>query len=152
MIAFIRSLPQGMLWYPTVLALAFVIGRSLWKTRRPDTRARATENVSTDNLAALTRLTTRARTDMNARRELERRCVGLLLQANGYPRYSVENCRAFLADTPDSDVTGALRAHLHDITQPANREPAQNAGNRSPKERIATILSAVEQMTEVHHE
>ena len=133
MIDSLRSLPQGMLWYPLLLVLVFALGRVVLSVGRQFASRKLKTPPESGHLASLISLVQRAQTDRFADQELERRCIGLLLQASGYTGYSVENCRSFLATSPTSPATAAVESHLTGIDQ---------------DDRINHILETVERITE----
>lgn len=114
MLDLVRSLPQGVFWYPLVLALAFIAARTVLglvpRRREPAPAARAT----TTPLLGYAHLIQRAATDTFAQGELERVAMGLLLQASGYRGYSVDACRAFMAQETDDALVALIAAHLGD--------------------------------------
>ena len=145
MIDLLRSLPQGMVWYPLLLVLAFALGRVVWSVGRQFASRKLKTPSESGHLASLISLVERAQTDQFANQELQRRCIGLLLQASGYTGYSVENCRSFLAASPTSPATAAVENHL---TENRTGSPSGGSPSFGPTDRIKHILEAVERTTE----
>ncbi len=145
MIDSLRSLPQGMLWYPLLLVLAFALGRVVLSVSRRFASRKLQTPPESGHLASLISLVQRAQSDRFADQELERRCIGLLLQARGYTGYSVENCRRFLATSPTSPAAAAVESHL---TENTTGSPGGGSPSFGPTDRINHILEAVERITE----
>ena len=145
MISLLRSLPQGMFWYPLLLFLTFSLGRVVWSVSRQLSSGKSKTRPESGHLASLVSLVQRAQTDQFAHQELERRCVGILLQASGYTGYSVENCRSFLRATPTSPATAAVEGHLAEVRIGRRVSGLVSSG---PTDRINHILEAVERITE----
>jgi len=136
MIDFIRSLPQGVFWYPLVLILVFALGRVVATMSRVSRRQRSAEK-RTHVPGRYAHLVALATSDAHAREELERLCVGLLLDAAGYGGYSVERCRALKIEVAGSELEQALAYHLGDARQLPpeegidSRQPAESQGGRT---------------------
>ncbi|MBU8912852.1 MAG: hypothetical protein KOO61_02435 [Spirochaetales bacterium] len=145
MIDLLRSLPQGMLWYPLLLCLTFALGRVVWSVGRQFASRKLEPPAESDHLALLALLVQRAQSDRFANQELERCCIGLLLQASGYTGYSAASCRIFLATSPGSPAAAAVEGHLTEIEQGGR---AGGSASFSPSHRIEHILEAVERITE----
>ena len=145
MINLLGSLPQGILWYPLLLFLAFALGRAVWSVSRQFAPRESKTSSRPDHLASLALLVQRAQSDRFASQELERRCIGLLLQASGYTGYSVDNCRTFLAASPTSLAVSAVENHLTEVEQ---GERAGGSASFRPSDRIEHILETVERITE----
>lgn len=146
MIEMLRSLPQGIFWYPFIGFLLFSIGRALWSIRVAARRQRSPAGSDTDHLGSLAALVGRAVTDQFAEQELQRRCIGLFLQLHGYGGYSVENCRNYLRGTPPVEVGIAVTRHLERLEQ---QTPERGAARGVLSYETETMLDWIEKMTEV---
>jgi len=157
MMELLRSLPQGLLWYPLLLVLAVALARALWLVRLRSPRGAAPPRMP-DHFDALAHEVARARVEPTSRRDLERRLIGLLLQAHGYSGYTTDNCRAFVHAEADSPAAQAVMTHLAE-TQAASEPlpPGRSASGRGvsgpvaggeptgdPLYRIGCILDAIE--------
>ncbi len=114
MIDVLRSLPQGVYWYPVVAALVIAATRTILELaprRRTTSRQGSTARSSLLGYATLIQ---RAGSDSYAEHELERLCIGMLLQASGYRGYSVDACRAYMRHGAPPELVPALREHLGD--------------------------------------
>lgn len=112
MIDLLRSLPQGVYWYPLVAALVVSAVRTLVELapRRPP--APRTDPDAHSALLGYATLIQRAGGDSYAEHELERLCIGMLLQASGYRGYSVDACREYMRQGAPNELVSALREHL----------------------------------------
>ena len=149
MIRLLASLPQGIFWYPLLLLFCIALGRVLWSVSRRPSVSHRNSGPESGHLIALKGLVARAQVDHFARLELERRVIGLLLQANGYSGYTVENCRELSATLPDSPISNSIDRHLDDSQVNRVGEWSQSADS---EQRINQILEAVEHLTEAPHE
>ena len=111
MIDFIRSLPQGVFWYPLVHALMVGLGRLVVAMSRVS-QDRPIREKQTSPPGRYVHLVALAQTDAHAQTELERLCVGLLLEAKGHGGYSVDRCHALKNEAIGSELEQALTAHL----------------------------------------
>jgi len=141
----LRSLPQGIFWYPFLGFLLFSLGRALWSVRAAAGTRRKTHLPEKDHIGALSALVGRAVTDQFAEQELQRRCIGLLLQLHGYSGYSVENCRKYLEGETPVEVGIALAKHLERLNQHA---PERGTSRGVLSNETETILQWVENLTE----
>ncbi|HKJ84906.1 MAG TPA: hypothetical protein VKA06_02465, partial [Spirochaetia bacterium] len=96
MIDVLRSLPQGVYWYPIVAALLIVAARTLLELAPRHTTMTEIGTPARSTLLGYATLIQRAGSDSYAEHELERLCIGMLLQASGYRGYSVDACRAYM--------------------------------------------------------
>ena len=144
MIEFIRSLPQGMFWYPFLGFLVFSLVRAIWSVREGVRRRRPPADGldRVDSVAALVR---RAVTDQFAEQELQRRCIGMLLQLHGYGGYSVENCRSYLAGGPSPEVRSAIESHLE---RQDRQSPRRTTGDGVLSRETQIIITRIEALTE----
>jgi hypothetical protein len=143
MIEFVRSFPQGVFWYPLVLVLVFALGRLVVQTTRI-ARSRRTSEKSTHVPGRYAHLVAIASSDSHAREELERLCIGLLLEASGYGGYSVERCRSLMAEVPGSSLEQALAYHLGDTDRPPTTEqPTARAAATARTQADETAASAI---------
>jgi hypothetical protein len=149
MIAILRSLPQGMFWYPLLAFLAFGFVRVVLSVSRQFRSPKSAPAGGSDPLISLAGLVDRAQTDNFARMELERHMIGLLLQVNGFTGYSVESCRSFVASLPANpaadEQAAAIESHLTDSQRGTISVGASGSGLSA---RVETILEAVERITE----
>lgn len=120
MLDLIRSLPQGVFWYPLVLALAFIAGRGILALVPRREREQHFTSQTTTPLIGYAHLIRRAASDTLAQGELERVAMGLLLQAAGYRGYSVDACRGFIAREGDEELVALVESHLGDRTLEGN--------------------------------
>jgi hypothetical protein len=145
MVEFLRSLPQGLFWYPLVAFLVFSFGRAIWSVRWTARRSRSASDAPADQLGSVVNLVHRARTDDLAEMEVQRRCLGLLLQLHGYGGYSVDNCRSFLSGVTDRELAEALTRHLRRVDRTASG-PGERDGVLSAE--AGTFLRWIERDTE----
>ncbi|MFP4376539.1 MAG: hypothetical protein ACLFP4_05805 [Spirochaetales bacterium] len=132
MIEFFRSLPQGVSWYPLTLVLVFMLGRLALRItkgsrpRRGRVRKRVRRSRYADTIAF-------AKSDGQTREELERLCIGLLLEANGYGPYSVDRCRLLMENAAGTELELALAYHLGDRSDPPSpQEPVPPSARALP--------------------
>lgn len=156
MLDLIRALPQGLFWYPLLLFLLVLAARTLWQIRPVQSARQGTEVEESGNLGSLSRLVLRARTDSVAQQELERRSIGLLLEANDFSGYSVDNCRRFAAGSSGTQSARDLVAeHLAELTGRGNGERSGGTarqggpGSAGAGSRFHMILGEVERLAEV---
>jgi hypothetical protein len=97
----------------------------------------------TSRLAAFTNLVSRSATDRFAESELERLCIGMLLQTAGYRGYSVDACRHYMDHGAPDHLVPALRDHLDDAPRPIGRRTG------FMPERCELIVREIELTTEV---
>lgn len=143
MIDVLRSLPQGVYWYPVVAALVIAATRTLFELapRRPSTTQPAVPSRS--SLLGYATLIQRAGSDSYAEHELERLCIGMLLQASGYRGYSVDACRAYMKHGAPAELITALREHLGD----SGDHRTEPTGGTLPA-RCELVLRELEHQTE----
>ena len=110
----LRSLPQGLYWYPVVLVLLGLLAASVVSLRGGPGEKKQGAAPKGSAFALAADLAARARTDAIARLELERRLIGLLLQAHGYRGYSVDYCRHYAEHGASPEATRLLLDHLDD--------------------------------------
>lgn len=139
----LASLPQGVYWYPAVAALLVLALRSLLSLRngRPASPKRPAS--PPDAFAAYASLVERARSDRFAATELERLCMGMLLQAAGYRGYSTDACRHYAGHGAPEHLVPIIVAHLE------NEAAAETAESGVLPERCERILREIESITEV---
>ena len=149
MIAVLRSLPQGIFWYPAVAIMVVLTLRSVL-TLRPPASDRPPRVASRGSRYSRYRSMIdraisgdrRGRRDANGRArdalEFERVCVGLLLLAGGYDGYSRAACRDYIASSAGSELTEALAEHLRGVPDP------RVAADSGLPERCERVLRAVE--------
>lgn len=153
MIDVLRSLPQGVYWYPVVAALLIVATRTLLYLTP---RRRATTEIGTaarSTLHGYATLIQRAGSDSYAEHELERLCIGMLLQASGYRGYSVDACRAYMKHGAPATLIAALHEHLGDPSDaPAESPCEQSSEPRGTGSTLSTrcelVLRELEHQTE----
>jgi hypothetical protein len=108
--AFIESLPQGFLWYPTVLVLLIIGARIILLTaRRPKGRSVKPPALPTRFEDFENRINHRS-----SHESLERSCIGMILTAEGYSGYSVANCRDFVEKGASEELRRVITEHLED--------------------------------------
>jgi hypothetical protein len=133
----IQSMPQGFLWYPVVLAMIVVAGRTILLARRG-----ASRNVGTGGRPATRLEEFDDRVNQRASHAgLERSCIGMLLTAAGYSGYSINNCRDYLERGAPEPVDRAIREHLDGV-------PEQPVPRGQLPSRIETVLSCIERQME----
>lgn len=142
MIEILRSLPQGVYWYPLVVALIIVIGRTLYELSDRSARRRTVAGPGGNELAGWITLIERAGIDSYAEAELERHLLGLILQAAGYRRYSVDACRDYVERGASPEIAAIIREHLGDVA----RAPRTATG--SLPARATILMNEIERMTE----
>lgn len=124
MLELLSALPQGLYWYPLVAGLVVITVRTLvglWGGRREQPEARP--HASTQ-LAGYAHLIRRATSDSYAEAELERLCIGMVLQANGYRGYSVDACRHYTSHGAPPELAAAIEEHLGNAVRlGASRRP-----------------------------
>jgi hypothetical protein len=140
----IRSLPQGLFWYPLLLLLLVVMVRTVWLvTHRRSYRVKSGAT-GADLLKSLELLVSKANSDWYSRQDLERRCIGLLLQLNGYAGYSIDNCRSYLSAAANTEASLAIGEHLSESEQGQRQKHLSGDGDS----RVAAVLSEIERITE----
>ena len=108
--ALIESLPQGFLWYPTVLVLLIIGVRIILLTaRRPKGRSVKPPALPTRFEDFENRINHRS-----SHEGLERSCIGVILTAEGYSGYSVANCRDFVEKGASEELRRVIIEHLED--------------------------------------
>ena len=140
---FLGSLPQGVYWYPTVAALLVVAVRALLLLRASRTASTRPNANAPGALAGYASLVERARSDRFAASELERLCLGMLLQAAGYRGYSTDACRHYVEHGAPQHLVPVIVAHLE------NTAAAATAESGVLPERCEVILHELETITEV---
>ena len=162
--ALIESLPQGFLWYPTVLVLLIIGARIILLTtgarraRRTKPPALPTRFEDFDN-----RINHRS-----SHEGLERSCIGMILTAEGYSGYSVANCRDFVEKGASEELRRVITEHLEDggrlatngnglhgrlsrmaggVRLPAGPRDHKAAGQPLPP-RVETLVSYIEEHME----
>lgn len=139
----LASLPQGVYWYPAIAVLLVIAARALLSLRGTRRRAPRSNPAAQGALAGYASLIERARSDQYAAGELERLCVGMLLQAAGYRGYSIDACRHYLEHGASERVAPAVAAHVEN-----ERDGATAASGVLP-ERCELVLREIESITEV---
>ena len=128
---FLQSLPQGMLWYPAVLVLLIVAVRIVLDVARAPRRERPRiARVPSRFEEYEDRINLRS-----AHATLERNCIGLVLTAEGYSGYSVNNCRHYVENGASPEIRQVIREHLEDGGVMGRRElprRVRNRGSRAP--------------------
>lgn len=144
----IRSLPQGLFWYPLLLILTAVVVRTILVTTGTFRRRHRKTARATDALEALQLLVNKAHADWHSRMELERRCIGLFLQASGYSGYSIDNCRRYVSRMEGMEASGIIAAHLQETEPRAPHGGDRPATRTRGLERVTAILDLIERLTE----
>lgn len=141
-----QLLPQGVIWYPTLVVLFVGAFATLYREvrrRRPRRASRGEEAEPVVSVAALIR---RSRTDAMAMLELERRALTALMRLHDISAYSVPNCRLLATRYPEGRVRAAIDEHLENLhTEPGSRGSPYR-GTLPP--RVAVILKEVERKVE----
>jgi hypothetical protein len=136
MLDFVRSLPQGLLWYPAVIVLAVMAVRPIARLVRSSGKRRRHRSGGASRLEAYDDRIRSESTDA----ALERSCIGMLLVAHGYSGYSIANCRDYLSHGADETIQTALSDHL-------TGAPDRAAESGLPS-RIETVLTHIETQLE----
>jgi hypothetical protein len=139
-IEFFGSLPGGLVWYPVVAVLAFLMVRRVWDLRENPKRGSNTAWSENDQVARLAVLVGRAGSDTRSRAELERRCFGLLLNVHGYPKYSLESCRRLAHDLSGTDAGKLAREHVEEWDNGVVTAPEFRAGLPARVDRLLTVI------------
>jgi hypothetical protein len=139
----LASLPQGVYWYPAVAVLVVIAVRALLSLRTGRRAASRTEAGAPSALAGYASLVERARSDRLAASELERLCMGMLLQAVGYRGYSTDACRHYAGHGAPEHLVPVIVAHLEDAG------PMATAESGVLPARCELVLRELESITEV---
>ncbi|MFW5741677.1 MAG: hypothetical protein ACOC2D_00250 [Spirochaetota bacterium] len=139
----LASLPQGVYWYPAVAVLVVIAVRALLSLPTGRRAGPRTEARAPSALAGYASLVERARSDRLAAAELERLCMGMLLQAVGYRGYSTDACRHYAGHGAPEHLVPSIVAHLE---QPGT---VATTGSGTLPERCELILRELEFITEV---